>query len=189
MLRRRVPAQSLRPMCVTSARHYRVGSLIAFSSNASGCLCSQPLSRRAEEILERLHALLPEDQRPELSRSAQEESSQHHEAGSRGPHAVSPPATPLTHRGSALSSQRHNPALSPARSAPSSPDVSPQSSPRPPRANNDRLTLLTRLVRKGEKKGLFVEKMPASIYQVKSQGVFQGHRSVLQRVSVVTQFH
>ncbi|CAL9695704.1 unnamed protein product [Knipowitschia caucasica] len=50
-------------------------------------------------------------------------------------------------------------------SAPSSPDVSPQSSPRPPRANNDRLTLLTRLVRKGEKKGLFVEKMPASIYQ------------------------
>lgn len=53
------------------------------------------------------------------------------------------------------------------RSAPSSPDVSPQSSPRPPRANNDRLTLLTRLVRKGEKKGLFVEKMPASIYQVK----------------------
>lgn len=55
------------------------------------------------------------------------------------------------------------------RSAPSSPDVSPQSSPRPPRANNDRLTLLTRLVRKGEKKGLFVEKMPASIYQVKSR--------------------
>lgn len=54
------------------------------------------------------------------------------------------------------------------RSAPSSPDVSPQSSPRPPRANNDRLTLLTRLVRKGEKKGLFVEKMPASIYQVTS---------------------
>lgn len=53
-----------------------------------------------------------------------------------------------------------------SRSAPSSPDVSPQSSPRPPRANNDRLTLLTRLVRKGEKKGLFVEKMPASIYQV-----------------------
>ncbi|XP_067368392.1 ubiquitin carboxyl-terminal hydrolase 24 isoform X5 [Channa argus] len=51
-------------------------------------------------------------------------------------------------------------------SAPSSPDVSPQSSPRPPRANNDRLTLLTRLVRKGEKKGLFVEKMPASIYQM-----------------------
>ncbi|KAK5869950.1 hypothetical protein PBY51_024623 [Eleginops maclovinus] len=50
-------------------------------------------------------------------------------------------------------------------SAPSSPDVSPQSSPRPPRANNDRLTILTRLVRKGEKKGLFVEKMPASIYQ------------------------
>lgn len=54
------------------------------------------------------------------------------------------------------------------RSAPSSPDVSPQSSPRPPRANNDRLTLLTRLVRKGEKKGLFVEKMPASIYQVRT---------------------
>ncbi|XP_056131607.1 ubiquitin carboxyl-terminal hydrolase 24 [Lampris incognitus] len=51
-------------------------------------------------------------------------------------------------------------------SAPSSPDISPQSSPRPPRANNDRLTLLTRLVRKGEKKGLFVEKMPASIYQM-----------------------
>ncbi|XP_034559380.1 ubiquitin carboxyl-terminal hydrolase 24 isoform X4 [Notolabrus celidotus] len=51
-------------------------------------------------------------------------------------------------------------------SAPSSPDVSPQSSPRPPRANNDRLTLLARLVRKGEKKGLFVEKMPASIYQM-----------------------
>ncbi|TSK58130.1 Ubiquitin carboxyl-terminal hydrolase 24 [Bagarius yarrelli] len=51
-------------------------------------------------------------------------------------------------------------------SAPSSPDISPQSSPRPPRANNDRLTLLTRLVRKGEKKGLFVEKMPARIFQM-----------------------
>lgn len=63
------------------------------------------------------------------------------------------------------------------RSAPSSPDVSPQSSPRPPRANNDRLTLLTRLVRKGEKKGLFVEKMPASIYQVKRKRVFQTVRS------------
>ncbi|XP_051510524.1 ubiquitin carboxyl-terminal hydrolase 24 isoform X1 [Myxocyprinus asiaticus] len=50
-------------------------------------------------------------------------------------------------------------------SAPSSPEISPQSSPRPPRANNDRLTLLTRLVKKGEKKGLFVEKMPARIYQ------------------------
>lgn len=56
------------------------------------------------------------------------------------------------------------------RSAPSSPDVSPQSSPRPPRANNDRLSLLTRLVRKGEKKGLFVEKMPVSIYQVRCEG-------------------
>ncbi|CAB1332019.1 unnamed protein product [Coregonus sp. 'balchen'] len=41
-------------------------------------------------------------------------------------------------------------------SAPSSPDVSPQSSPRPARANNDRLSVLTRLVRKGEKKGLFM---------------------------------
>ncbi|KAK1164225.1 ubiquitin carboxyl-terminal hydrolase 24 isoform X3 [Acipenser oxyrinchus oxyrinchus] len=51
-------------------------------------------------------------------------------------------------------------------SAPSSPEVSPQSSPRPPRANNDRLSLLTKLVRKGEKKGLFVEKMPARIYQM-----------------------
>uniref|UniRef100_A0A673Y507 Ubiquitin carboxyl-terminal hydrolase 24 n=1 Tax=Salmo trutta TaxID=8032 RepID=A0A673Y507_SALTR len=51
-------------------------------------------------------------------------------------------------------------------SAPSSPDVSPQSSPRPARANNDRLSVLTRLVRKGEKKGLFVEKMPARIYQI-----------------------
>ncbi|MBN3302267.1 UBP24 hydrolase, partial [Amia calva] len=51
-------------------------------------------------------------------------------------------------------------------SAPSSPEISPQSSPRPPRANNDRLSLLTRLVRKGEKKGLFVEKMPARIYQM-----------------------
>uniref|UniRef100_A0A672T582 Ubiquitin carboxyl-terminal hydrolase 24 n=1 Tax=Sinocyclocheilus grahami TaxID=75366 RepID=A0A672T582_SINGR len=51
-------------------------------------------------------------------------------------------------------------------SAPSSPESSPQSSPRPPRANNDRLTLLTRLVKKGEKKGLFVEKMPARIYQM-----------------------
>lgn len=67
---------------------------------------------------------------------------------------------------------------SPTRSAPSSPDVSPQSSPRPPRANNDRLTLLTRLVRKGEKKGLFVEKMPASIYQVSCRGHSQGHRTV-----------
>ncbi|KAG2461370.1 UBP24 hydrolase, partial [Polypterus senegalus] len=51
-------------------------------------------------------------------------------------------------------------------SAPSSPEISPQSSPRPPRANNDRLSLLTKLVRKGEKKGLFVEKMPARIYQM-----------------------
>ncbi|XP_056118772.1 ubiquitin carboxyl-terminal hydrolase 24 isoform X3 [Rhinichthys klamathensis goyatoka] len=51
-------------------------------------------------------------------------------------------------------------------SAPSSPEISPQSSPRPPRANNDRLSLLTRLVKKGEKKGLFVEKMPARIYQM-----------------------
>nr|XP_023674608.1 ubiquitin carboxyl-terminal hydrolase 24 isoform X1 [Paramormyrops kingsleyae] len=51
-------------------------------------------------------------------------------------------------------------------SAPSSPEISPQSSPRPPRANSDRLSLLTRLVRKGEKKGLFVEKMPARIYQM-----------------------
>lgn len=51
-------------------------------------------------------------------------------------------------------------------SAPSSPEISPQSSPRPPRANNDRLTLLTRLVKKGEKKGLFVEKMPARIFQM-----------------------
>ncbi|MGH0142813.1 UNVERIFIED_CONTAM: hypothetical protein FKN15_076647 [Acipenser sinensis] len=51
-------------------------------------------------------------------------------------------------------------------SAPSSPEVSPQSSPRLSRANNDRLSLLTKLVRKGEKKGLFVEKMPARIYQM-----------------------
>uniref|UniRef100_A0A4W3HTX5 Ubiquitin carboxyl-terminal hydrolase 24 n=1 Tax=Callorhinchus milii TaxID=7868 RepID=A0A4W3HTX5_CALMI len=51
-------------------------------------------------------------------------------------------------------------------SAPSSPEVSPQSSPRPHRSNNDRLSLLTKLVRKGEKKGLFVEKMPTRIYQM-----------------------
>uniref|UniRef100_H3APV7 Ubiquitin carboxyl-terminal hydrolase 24 n=1 Tax=Latimeria chalumnae TaxID=7897 RepID=H3APV7_LATCH len=51
-------------------------------------------------------------------------------------------------------------------SAPSSPEISPQSSPRPHRPNNDRLSLLTKLVRKGEKKGLFVEKMPARIYQM-----------------------
>ncbi|XP_053549190.1 ubiquitin carboxyl-terminal hydrolase 24 [Bombina bombina] len=50
-------------------------------------------------------------------------------------------------------------------SAPSSPDVSPQSSPRPHR-QNDRLSILTKLVRKGEKKGLFVEKMPLRIYQM-----------------------
>ncbi|XP_063283711.1 ubiquitin carboxyl-terminal hydrolase 24 isoform X2 [Pelobates fuscus] len=50
-------------------------------------------------------------------------------------------------------------------SAPSSPDVSPQSSPRPHRTN-DRLSILTKLVRKGEKKGLFVEKMPLRIYQM-----------------------
>ncbi|XP_053324952.1 ubiquitin carboxyl-terminal hydrolase 24 [Spea bombifrons] len=49
-------------------------------------------------------------------------------------------------------------------SAPSSPDISPQSSPRPHRTN-DRLSILTKLVRKGEKKGLFVEKMPLRIYQ------------------------
>ncbi|XP_078417060.1 ubiquitin carboxyl-terminal hydrolase 24 isoform X2 [Cetorhinus maximus] len=51
-------------------------------------------------------------------------------------------------------------------SAPSSPEVSPQSSPRPHRPNNDRLSLLTKLVKKGEKKGLFVEKLPARIYQM-----------------------
>ncbi|PIO31787.1 hypothetical protein AB205_0141190 [Aquarana catesbeiana] len=57
-------------------------------------------------------------------------------------------------------------ALSPfCRSAPSSPDISPQSSPRPHRPN-DRLSILTKLVRKGEKKGLFVEKMPLRIYQM-----------------------
>ncbi|XP_063092629.1 ubiquitin carboxyl-terminal hydrolase 24 isoform X1 [Cavia porcellus] len=50
-------------------------------------------------------------------------------------------------------------------SAPSSPEISPQSSPRPHRPNNDRLSILTKLVKKGEKKGLFVEKMPARIYQ------------------------
>uniref|UniRef100_A0A8C5WGL6 Ubiquitin carboxyl-terminal hydrolase 24 n=1 Tax=Leptobrachium leishanense TaxID=445787 RepID=A0A8C5WGL6_9ANUR len=49
-------------------------------------------------------------------------------------------------------------------STPSSPDISPQSSPRPHRTN-DRLSILTKLVRKGEKKGLFVEKMPLRIYQ------------------------
>ncbi|KAH0519789.1 Ubiquitin carboxyl-terminal hydrolase 24, partial [Microtus ochrogaster] len=32
--------------------------------------------------------------------------------------------------------------------------------------NNDRLSILTKLVKKGEKKGLFVEKMPARIYQM-----------------------
>nr|XP_025960692.1 ubiquitin carboxyl-terminal hydrolase 24 [Dromaius novaehollandiae] len=51
-------------------------------------------------------------------------------------------------------------------SAPSSPEISPQSSPRPHRPNNDRLSILTKLVRKGEKKGLFVEKMPVRIYQM-----------------------
>ncbi|XP_078526269.1 ubiquitin carboxyl-terminal hydrolase 24 isoform X1 [Lissotriton helveticus] len=51
-------------------------------------------------------------------------------------------------------------------SAPSSPEISPQSSPRPHRSNNDRLYILTKLVRKGEKKGLFVEKMPLRIYQM-----------------------
>lgn len=52
------------------------------------------------------------------------------------------------------------------RSAPSSPDISPQSSPRPHRPSSDRLSILTKLVKKGEKKGLFVEKMPVRIYQV-----------------------
>ncbi|EMP33605.1 Ubiquitin carboxyl-terminal hydrolase 24 [Chelonia mydas] len=51
-------------------------------------------------------------------------------------------------------------------SAPSSPEISPQSSPRPHRPNSDRLSILTKLVRKGEKKGLFVEKMPVRIYQM-----------------------
>nr|XP_051712391.1 ubiquitin carboxyl-terminal hydrolase 24 isoform X4 [Oryctolagus cuniculus] len=51
-------------------------------------------------------------------------------------------------------------------SAPSSPEISPQSSPRPHRPNNDRLSILTKLVKKGEKKGLFVEKMPVRIYQM-----------------------
>ncbi|XP_075472164.1 ubiquitin carboxyl-terminal hydrolase 24 isoform X2 [Ascaphus truei] len=50
-------------------------------------------------------------------------------------------------------------------SAPSSPEISPQSSPRQHRPN-DRLSILTKLVRKGEKKGLFVEKMPLRIYQM-----------------------
>lgn len=54
------------------------------------------------------------------------------------------------------------------RSAPSSPEISPQSSPRPHRPNNDRLSILTKLVKKGEKKGLFVEKMPVRIYQVRT---------------------
>lgn len=75
--------------------------------------------------------------------------------------------TAVRNGSSALTTMNHLCCLFIPRSAPSSPDVSPQSSPRPPRANNDRLTLLTRLVRKGEKKGLFVEKMPVSIYQVK----------------------
>ncbi|XP_044286407.1 ubiquitin carboxyl-terminal hydrolase 24 isoform X3 [Varanus komodoensis] len=51
-------------------------------------------------------------------------------------------------------------------STPSSPDISPQSSPRPHRPSSDRLTILTKLVKKGEKKGLFVEKMPVRIYQM-----------------------
>ncbi|KAJ6662583.1 hypothetical protein lerEdw1_011720 [Lerista edwardsae] len=51
-------------------------------------------------------------------------------------------------------------------SAPSSPDISPQSSPRPHRPSSDRLSILTKLVKKGEKKGLFVEKMPVRIYQM-----------------------
>nr|XP_033771654.1 ubiquitin carboxyl-terminal hydrolase 24 isoform X3 [Geotrypetes seraphini] len=51
-------------------------------------------------------------------------------------------------------------------SAPSSPEISPQSSPRLHRPNNDRLSILTKLVRKGEKKGLFVEKMPLRISQM-----------------------
>uniref|UniRef100_A0A3B3YMA8 Ubiquitin carboxyl-terminal hydrolase 24 n=1 Tax=Poecilia mexicana TaxID=48701 RepID=A0A3B3YMA8_9TELE len=72
------------------------------------------------------------------------------------------PALPKKSRVSIMRQEAEDLSLS----APSSPDVSPQSSPRPPRANNDRLTLLTRLVRKGEKKGLFVEKMPASIFQM-----------------------
>lgn len=104
MLRRRVPAQSLRPMWVTrlnGASSLRRCCVIRMS-NASLPPCSQPLSRRAAEILERLHALLPEDQRPELSRPAQEKSRQHHEAGSRGPHAVSSPAAPLTQMNSLL---------------------------------------------------------------------------------------
>uniref|UniRef100_A0A2D4M3D9 Ubiquitinyl hydrolase 1 n=1 Tax=Micrurus spixii TaxID=129469 RepID=A0A2D4M3D9_9SAUR len=51
-------------------------------------------------------------------------------------------------------------------SAPSSPDISPQSSPRPHRPSSDRLSILTKLVKKGEKKGLFVEKIPVRIYQM-----------------------
>ncbi|XP_071010442.1 ubiquitin carboxyl-terminal hydrolase 24-like isoform X4 [Oncorhynchus clarkii lewisi] len=72
------------------------------------------------------------------------------------------PVLPKKSRVSAMRQEAEDLTLS----APSSPDVSPQSSPRPPRANNDRLSVLTRLVRKGEKKGLFVEKMPARIYQM-----------------------
>uniref|UniRef100_A0A3P9QAJ6 Ubiquitin carboxyl-terminal hydrolase 24 n=1 Tax=Poecilia reticulata TaxID=8081 RepID=A0A3P9QAJ6_POERE len=72
------------------------------------------------------------------------------------------PALPKKSRVSIMRQEAEDLSLS----APSSPEASPQSSPRPPRANNDRLTLLTRLVRKGEKKGLFVEKMPASIFQM-----------------------
>uniref|UniRef100_A0A8C4R0F6 ubiquitinyl hydrolase 1 n=1 Tax=Eptatretus burgeri TaxID=7764 RepID=A0A8C4R0F6_EPTBU len=49
-------------------------------------------------------------------------------------------------------------------SVPSSPDLSPQSSPLPHRPN-DRLRLLDRLVKRGERRGIFGERMPAPIAQ------------------------
>lgn len=185
-------------MCYTRHRHIRC---IQWGTNRWSlicvcvCVCSQPLPWCAKEILERLHVVLSENQRPELARPAQKKQGQHHEAGSWRPDTVSHNVHNIV-SGTLIvyQSNRVVDCWSPAcplhsliqsgvqtllllfllhimclflRSAPSSPDVSPQSSPRPPRANNDRLTLLTRLVRKGEKKGLFVEKMPASIYQVK----------------------
>ncbi|KAF5923119.1 hypothetical protein HPG69_012208 [Diceros bicornis minor] len=74
----------------------------------------------------------------------------------------SSPVLPKKSRVSAVRQEAEDLSLS----APSSPEISPQSSPRPHRPNNDRLSILTKLVKKGEKKGLFVEKMPVRIYQM-----------------------
>lgn len=80
---------NLKSMWISTAEH-------VVNFNVRVCPCSQPIPRCAEEILERLHVVLSEDQRPELTRPAQKEQSQHHEARGWGPYTVSEPPTIYT---------------------------------------------------------------------------------------------